>query len=88
MKDMTFEADHKVMPDGAFAQLGGGKIAYVKPMTSDYIRTLYPQAPAIQPGLSLWALLGADGTPILITDSREAAFANAMENDLTTVSLH
>lgn len=87
MNDMS-PIDHKTMPDGAFAQLGGGKIAYVKAVTSDDIRSLYPEAPEIQPGLNLWALLGADGTPILITDSREAAFANAMQNDLLTVSLH
>ncbi len=33
-------------------------------------------------------LLGADGTPILLTDSRETALANASENQLQTVSLH
>jgi len=32
--------------------------------------------------------LSADGTPIIITDSRDAALANAWENDLETVSLH
>jgi hypothetical protein len=33
-------------------------------------------------------LLGADGSPILITDSKDAALANAWEHDLVTVSLH
>jgi hypothetical protein len=78
----------RVMPDGAFAQLGGGKIAYVKAVSSEDLHSLLPQAPELQPGLALWALLGADGTPILITDTREAAFANAAQNDLVTVSLH
>ena len=42
----------------------------------------------MQPGLKLFALLSASGTPILLTDSRDAAFANAWANDLETVSLH
>jgi hypothetical protein len=30
----------------------------------------------------------ADGTPIMLTDSREAAVANAWSNSLETVSVH
>ncbi|RXH24598.1 hypothetical protein XH99_28210 [Bradyrhizobium nanningense] len=29
-----------------------------------------------------------DGTPIMLTDSREAAIANAWSNELQTVSVH
>jgi hypothetical protein len=36
----------------------------------------------------LFALLAADGTPIMLTDSKDAAIANAWENELQTVSLH
>ena len=71
-----------------FAVLGGGRIAYVKPMSSEEITALYPQAPEVEPGLRLFALLGADGMPILLTDSREAAVANAMSQELETVSVH
>jgi hypothetical protein len=70
------------------AHLGDGAIAYVKEMRSEDVARLFPQAPKIQPGLQLFALLGADGTPIILTDSRDAAVANAWENDLQTVSLH
>jgi hypothetical protein len=70
------------------AILGGGKIAYVRTMQSDEINRLFPQAPDLEPGVELFALLGADGTPILLTDSKEAAIANAWENELETVSLH
>ena len=70
------------------AGLGGGKIAYVRTMQSDEINRLFPQAPDLAPGIELFALLGADGTPILLTDSKEAAIANAWENELETVSLH
>jgi hypothetical protein len=70
------------------AGLGGGKIAYVKTMQSEEINRLFPEAPDLTPGLELFALLGADGTPIVLTDSKEAAIANAWENELETVSLH
>lgn len=71
-----------------FAALGEGQVAYVKPMLSDEVRRLFPQAPEIQPGLQLFALLSASGSPIVLTDSRDAAVANAWANDLETVSLH
>jgi hypothetical protein len=71
-----------------FAHLGGGAIAYVKSIKSEDARRLFPQAPAIRPGLNLYALLGADGTPIMLTDSKDAAIANAWEHELRTVSVH
>ena len=71
-----------------FAHLGQGHIAYVKPIRSDDVSRLFPQAPAIQPGLDLFMLLGADGLPILLTDSKDAAVANATEHQLQTVSVH
>jgi hypothetical protein len=40
------------------------------------------------PGLQLFALLSASGTPILVADTRDAALANAWAHDLATVSLH
>jgi len=48
------------------AKLGGGIVAYVKPIRSEELSRLFPQAPEIQPGLQLFALLNADGTPILV----------------------
>jgi hypothetical protein len=71
-----------------FAHLGGGAIAYVKTIKSEDAQRLFPQAPAIRPGLRLFALLGADGSPIMLTDSKDAAIANAWEHELQTVSVH
>jgi hypothetical protein len=76
------------MSEQAFAILGGGKIAYVKPVRSEDVHKLYPQAPEMEPGMHLFALHAADGTPILVTDTREAAIANAMTHELETVSVH
>ena len=71
-----------------FAHLGQGAIAYVKPIKSDDVRQLFPQASNLQPGLDLFMLLGADGIPIMVTDSKDAAVANAWEHQLQTVSVH
>jgi len=80
--------DHPTLTPQEFAHLGGGALAYVKAIRSEDAQRLFPQAPAIRPGLELYALLGADGSPIMLTDSRDAALANAWENQLQTVSLH
>lgn len=71
-----------------FEHLGDGSIAYVKTIKSEDAQRLFPQAPAIRPGLQLFALLGADGSPIMLTDSKDAAIANAWQHELQTVSLH
>ncbi len=77
-----------VISPEALAHLGDGQIAYVKAIRSEDVPALFPQAPEIAPGLMLFALHAADGTPIMITDSREAAIANAWSHELETVSLH
>jgi hypothetical protein len=90
---MTSDLSHTDMKDieispEALAQLGDGEIAYVKTIRSEDVHTLFPQVPEIQPGLKLFALHAADGTPIMLTDSREAAIANAVSQQLETVSVH
>ena len=78
----------QMMTEKDFTVLGGGKVAYVKPIRSEDVHSLYPQAPELEPGMQLFALHAADGTPILVTDSREAAIANAMTHELEMVSVH
>jgi hypothetical protein len=72
----------------ALAQMGDGEIAYVKTIRSEDVPALFPQAPEIAPGLKLFALHAADGTPIMLTDTREAAIANAWSQELEMVSVH
>ncbi|TDR94027.1 DUF1150 family protein [Enterovirga rhinocerotis] len=72
----------------ALAALGEGQVAYVKPISSEEVKRIFPQAPELQPGLTLFALLSASGAPILLTDSRDTAVANAWAHDLQTVSLN
>ncbi len=85
---MTSNETVKTMPQDAFAALGGGQIAYLRPVRSEEVKNLFPQAPELAPGLSLWALLTAAGQPIMLTNSKAAAIASAHENDLETVSVH
>jgi hypothetical protein len=88
MKPTTEQTTHLNISPEALAHLGDGQIAYVKPITSEQVAVLFPQAPKIAPGTQLFALHAADGTPIMLTDSREAAIANAWSNELQAVSVH
>ena len=76
------------MSQDALAHLGEGRIAYVKAVSSEDVRKMFPQAPQMAPGLTLFALHAANGEPIMLTDSREAAIANAWSQELQTLSLH
>jgi hypothetical protein len=79
---------HPQISPEALAHLGDGQIAYVKSISSEQVAALFPQAPKIAPGTQLFALHAADGTPIMLTDTREAAVANAWSHELETVSVH
>ena len=79
---------HPVITQEALAHLGDGRLAYVKAIRSEDVASLFPQAPKIAPGLQLFALHAADGTPIMLTETREAALANAWSHELEAVSLH
>ncbi len=88
MTDATvIHPDRPVTPE-ALAAMGEGHIAYVKQIRSEDVPHLFPQAPQLAPGLKLFTLHAADGTPIMLTDSREAAIANAWSNELEAVSVH
>jgi hypothetical protein len=88
MNKTTETINHPAISPEALALLGGGRVAYVKAIRSEDVATLFPQAPQIQPGLRLFSLHAADGTPIMLTDSREAAVANAWSQELEAVSVH
>ena len=77
-----------VITQEALAHLGDGRLAYVKAIRSEDVANLFPQAPKIAPGIKLFALHARDGTPIMLTDTREAALANAWSQELEAVSVH
>ena len=52
MSKRTVERTAALTPQ-EFAHLGGGALAYVKTIDSEDAQRLFPQAPAIRPGLTL-----------------------------------
>ena len=89
MSSEMSRTENQVTPE-ALAHMGDGRVAYVKAIRSEDVAALFPQmqVPKLAPGITLFALHAADGTPIMLTDSREAAIANAWSQELETVSLH
>ena len=77
-----------LMTRSEFAHLGDGEVAYIRQLDSDAAERLFPALSDAPKGIDLFAVLGADGTPLALTDSRNAAIANAIENDLVPVSVH
>ena len=67
--------------------LGDGAIAYLKPIRSEDAPACFRRGRHSGRAFG-FALLGADGSPILLTDLRDAAIANAWEHELETVSVH
>lgn len=70
------------------AILGGSRLAYVRVARSEDVAFFCPEAPLLAPGRDVYVLCAADGTPILVTDTRESAIANAESEQLEAVSLH
>ena len=70
------------------ANLGGGKVAYIKVLTTDEAKAMFPAVQGIPAGIRLYALNAADGTPIALTDSHQAAVGQAMGDELEIASLH
>jgi hypothetical protein len=85
---MNTETEKFHMSDEDFAGIGGGKIAYVRALNAEQARGMFPQIPNLAPNLELWALIAADGSPIMLADSREAVVMSANENELEPVSIH
>ncbi|MGA1803282.1 DUF1150 family protein [Rhizobium sp. HT1-10] len=76
------------LTENELVSLGSGEVAYVRKIRQEEVSRCFPEAPEIDPTVDLWALFGADGTPILLTDNRSSTFYKAAEDELKTVSLH
>jgi len=76
------------LTESELANIGTGEVAYIRKMDWNEVSRCFPEAPDIDPDVDLWALFGADGTPILLTDNRSSTFYRAAEDELKTVSLH
>jgi len=79
--------NRRILTQSGFAHLGEGEIGYVRKIRSDDLARSFPALPPIQPGLELWALFGASGEPIVLSDVRATALQGAEEHELRTVTL-
>lgn len=76
-----------VLTEQEFAQLGEGRVAYLKRVSTDDLARKFPDLPPMTPGIEVWGLFGAAGDPIVLSDLRAHALAGAQEHELETVTL-
>ena len=81
-------ADRTTMSHEQLAALGGNRVAYIRAIRSEEVAFLCADAPILPAGHCVFVLHAADGTPILLADSREAVMADAASQQIETVSLH
>lgn len=84
---MNATANRIKLSDSEFAQLGGGHLAYIREIDPDQASILLGELPG-PPGVPLYCLYAADGTPMAISVSKQAAMANALANQLLPMLVH
>ena len=70
------------------ARLGLGEVAYVRKVPVNEVERMIGRKVDASPSASLYCLYMADGTPVAVSDSHDAAIANALEHDLDMISVH
>ena len=77
-----------IMSEIELARLGDGVVAYIRTMSSEEAQERFPSIDNLPRGLTLYALHAADGTPIALTDTRQAAMSHALGDDLEIATVH
>ncbi|HEY7748178.1 MAG TPA: DUF1150 family protein [Aestuariivirgaceae bacterium] len=85
---MNAMANKIKMSDSEFARLGGGHLAYIREIDLEQASILLGERPVVPAGGLLFCLYAADGTPMAISLSKQAAFANAIANELLPMPVH
>ena len=70
------------------AQLGGGHVGYIREINAEAAAKTPGQPIELKADQHLFCLYQADGTPVAITPSREAAVASAFEHELLPMRVH
>ena len=86
-KDAAPPALRPATPE-ALAEMGGGEIAYIRSFRAGDMRHMFPQIAELHPSVQLFALFSADGTPLLIADSRDAVVSGAWNHELGIAVVH
>ena len=77
-----------VLTPEQLARLGGGVLGYVREIDVSDAKALLGEGMALPPKAKLFALYNADGSPVSISGTREAALGSAFEHELTPASVH
>lgn len=78
----------RIMSADELQQLGDGEVAYIKTLTSDQAHEMFPSVEGLPDGINLYAVHAADGTPLALTDSMQAALGHALGDELEVASVH
>jgi hypothetical protein len=70
------------------AMLGNGALGYIREIEPNSAAKLLGPQINVPGDIRLYCLYGADGTPMSISASFEAAFAAARQHELTPVTVH
>jgi hypothetical protein len=70
------------------ARVGNGVLGYVREIEPKDARAMLGDGMLLPPQAKLFCLYNADGTPISISGSREAALGSAFEHELVAASVH
>jgi hypothetical protein len=81
-------AKPRKMSRSELAKLGGGELAYIRHMNVREAKRLFPAIKGLPADAIIFSLHGADGTPLCLADSEEAAVAHAQEVELAVARLH
>jgi hypothetical protein len=77
-----------IMSEIELARLGGGEVAYIKTLSPDEASRMFPTIEGLPDDMNLFSLHAADGTPIALTDTLQAAIGHAQEGELAIAALH
>lgn len=81
--DLKFEMTREDL-----AALGRREVAYVRAIDVAQVKDMIGSDADVPDEAQFYCLYLADGTPVTIAGSREAAAASAEEHDLMTISVH
>jgi hypothetical protein len=87
MNTATVKKTLELSPDD-LARLGGGDLAYIREIEGKEALRLMGEQARVAPNTRLFALYHADGTPVSISGTREAAMGSAFEHELMPMSVH
>lgn len=86
--DFANAVGQPIMSDEEFADLGAGEWAYIRALTPTEAQVAFPTLEDLPNDVDLFALLAADGTPLVLTDDEGTAISHAIGDDLELAQLH